>query len=73
MSSVQNVSNFTPNVIFQALHENAILAGKERGGSALGLESDGPLTGKVPRHNMKTFLTNQNSGASDSSMEQPSR
>lgn len=46
MQPVKKLPAFSPNVIFQPLHENAIRAGKDRGGNALGIESHGPLTRK---------------------------
>lgn len=46
MQAIKRVPGFSPNVIFQPLHENAIRAGKDRGGNALGIEADGPLTCK---------------------------
>lgn len=43
---IKNISGFSPNAIFQPLFEGAIRAGKDRGGNALGIEANGPLTSK---------------------------
>jgi hypothetical protein len=44
VQSIKNVTSLVPNIIFQPLYEAAIKAGKERGGNALGISADGPLT-----------------------------
>ncbi|KAJ5778582.1 hypothetical protein N7520_001828 [Penicillium odoratum] len=41
---IKQVAGFFPNVIFQPLYEGVIRAGHERGGNALGIDADGPLT-----------------------------
>ncbi|CAG8410386.1 unnamed protein product [Penicillium salamii] len=41
---VKKMAGFLSNVMFQPLYENAIRAGRERGGNALGIEANGPLT-----------------------------
>ncbi|CAI7567958.1 unnamed protein product [Penicillium pancosmium] len=41
---IKQLAGFLPNVIFQPLYEGAIRAGHERGGNALGINADGPLT-----------------------------
>ncbi|CAG8086061.1 unnamed protein product [Penicillium salamii] len=42
---VKKMAGFLSNVMFQPLFKNAVRAGRERGGSALGIEAKGPLTG----------------------------
>jgi hypothetical protein len=46
LQPVKMVSGFSPNAIFQPLYEAAVRAGRDRGGNALGIEADGPLTSK---------------------------
>lgn len=48
MKPIKQVTGFFPNVIFQPLYEGAIRAGRERGGNALGINADSPLTSKLP-------------------------
>lgn len=43
VEGVKATPGFTSSVVIQALHINAIRAMKERGGNALGVESDTPL------------------------------
>lgn len=59
MQDVKQLPGFSPNVIFQPLHENAIRAGKDRGGNALGIESDGPLTCKWTLLFLSIITTNR--------------
>lgn len=42
--SVRGTPGFFPNLVIQPLYEGGISAGKARGGSAAGIEADGPLT-----------------------------
>ncbi|KAH6654804.1 FAD binding domain protein [Truncatella angustata] len=44
VEGVKNVAGFSSSIVVQALHLNAIQAMKNRGGNALGVESDVPLT-----------------------------
>lgn len=44
LQPIKDIIGFSPNVIFQPLYEAAVRAGRERGGSALGIEAEGPLT-----------------------------
>lgn len=46
VEGVKATANLTTSVVFQALHNNAIRAMNQRGGNALGIESDGPLLSK---------------------------
>lgn len=46
MQDVKQSAGFRAILIAQPLPEGAIKAGKERGGNALGIEADGPLTSK---------------------------
>lgn len=41
---------FTPRVVVQPVYEASIRSQKERGGSASGIDADGPLTGMSPTH-----------------------
>ncbi|KAH8759812.1 hypothetical protein F5883DRAFT_606360 [Diaporthe sp. PMI_573] len=43
VEGVKATANLTTSLVVQALHANAIKAMKQRGGNALGIESDGPL------------------------------
>lgn len=43
VQSIKATANLTTSVVGQALHINSIKAMRERGGNALGIESDGPL------------------------------
>jgi hypothetical protein len=45
---IKKIFGFSSNVMFQPFYENAIRAGHERGGNALGIEANGPLTGELP-------------------------
>lgn len=54
VEGVKAISNLTTSVVFQALHNNAIKAMNQRGGNALGIESDGPLLSKS--QNSKIFV-----------------
>ena len=49
LQSVRTVPGFHPNLVIQPLPEAAISAGKKRGGSAAGIDADGPLTGMLTR------------------------
>ena len=44
---IKNIPGFTPSLVIQPLYEAAIRANSERGGSAAGIEADGPLTGTL--------------------------
>ncbi|EKG14375.1 hypothetical protein MPH_08466 [Macrophomina phaseolina MS6] len=46
VATVKSTPGFSPSVVIQPIHQNAIAIAKERGGNALGLESanGGPLT-----------------------------
>jgi hypothetical protein len=57
IQSIKHVADFFPNVIFQPLYEGAIRAGHERGGNALGIEADGPLTSELPISSTEPFFT----------------
>lgn len=54
---IKQMAGFFPNVIFQPLFEGAIRAGHERGGNALGINADGPLTSKLPSSSKELFFT----------------
>jgi hypothetical protein len=56
MQPIKQVAGFFPNVIFQPLYEGAIRAGRERGGNALGISADGPLTSKLPSSSIRLFF-----------------
>lgn len=43
VEGIKATANLTTSVVAQALHVNSIKTMKERGGNALGIESDGPL------------------------------
>lgn len=45
LQPLKKASGFFPNLVIQPLYEGAIRAGKERGGNAAGIDSDGPLSG----------------------------
>jgi hypothetical protein len=47
LDSIKDVPGFFPNVIFQPLYEGAVRAGHERGGNALGIDAEGPLTSEL--------------------------
>ncbi|BCR83307.1 uncharacterized protein ACHE_10709S [Aspergillus chevalieri] len=44
LQSVKKTPGFLPNLVIQPLYEASIRISKERGGSAAGLDADGPLT-----------------------------
>lgn len=44
---IKDIPGFTPSLVIQPLYEAAIRANSERGGSAAGIEADGPLTGTL--------------------------
>ncbi|KAJ5270030.1 hypothetical protein N7505_005788 [Penicillium chrysogenum] len=44
---IKEIPGFTPSLVIQPLYEAAIRANSERGGSAAGIEADGPLTGTL--------------------------
>lgn len=46
MQDVKQSAGFREIIITQPLPEGAIKAGRVRGGNALGIEADGPLTSK---------------------------
>lgn len=52
---IKNVSGFFPNVISQPLTYGVVVAGKERGGNAVGID-DGPLTGELRTGSVKNIL-----------------
>jgi hypothetical protein len=56
---IKHVADFFPNVIFQPLYEGAIRAGQERGGNALGIKADGPLTSELPIWSKELFFTSR--------------
>lgn len=48
IQSVKMKPGFTPRVVMQPVYEASIRSQKERGGSASGIDADGPLTGMSP-------------------------
>lgn len=71
---VRQTPGFSSSVIFQPLHENAIREGKKRGGNALGIESDGPLTCKsLSCSALRMELTRTRSGSPYDRMESSGR
>jgi hypothetical protein len=44
IDTIKNAPGLFPNVIFQPLFEGAIRVGHERGGNALDIDAEGPLT-----------------------------
>ncbi|KAJ5251130.1 hypothetical protein N7489_001540 [Penicillium chrysogenum] len=44
---IKDIPGFTPSLVIQPLYEAAIRANSESGGSAAGIEADGPLTGTL--------------------------
>ena len=46
--SVKTTPGFFPHLVLQPVFEGSIRAQKERGGSAAGIDADGPLTGMSP-------------------------
>lgn len=44
---IKDIPGFTPSLVIQPLYETAIRANSESGGSAAGIEADGPLTGTL--------------------------
>ena len=59
IQSIKQVEGFFPNVIFQPLYEGAVRAGHDRGGNALGINADGPLTSELPTLSIPLFLTSR--------------
>ena len=50
LQSVKKTPGFLPNLVIQPLYEASIRASKERGGSAVSLDADGPLTGMLAQN-----------------------
>lgn len=48
IESVKMKPGFTPRVVMQPVYEASIRSQKERGGSASGIDANGPLTGMSP-------------------------
>lgn len=57
---IKRSAGFKPNVIAQPLPEAAIRAGKERGGNALGIDADGPLTSESHSYMASFYTSNLN-------------
>lgn len=69
LQSVKKTPGFLPNLVIQPLYEASIRASKDRGGSAAGLDADGPLTGMLAPNQSRKDPANNHSRPFDHAME----
>lgn len=69
LQSVKKTPGFLPNLVIQPLYEASIRISKERGGSAAGLDADGPLTGMLTPNQSRQDPANNHSRSFDHAME----